>query len=86
MIASVSKPYFAFRSIAGRVSLHNDSLTLEGLAGEKGTAQYIIRGPLLGSGLNVLVDGRNNTIRLGYLKSRIRSAAKKFRRQNVRIR
>lgn len=54
---------FAYSSIAGRVTIQEGYLTVEGLAGERGGRQFLVRSGLFG-GINLTIDKETNTIKM----------------------
>lgn len=61
---------FPYGLIYGRVIINKGYLTIEGLAGSKGTQEILIKKGLL-KGINLFIDRRFNTIRIEDLRGRI---------------
>ncbi|MCM8770013.1 MAG: hypothetical protein NC911_10185 [Candidatus Omnitrophica bacterium] len=73
-IRAITKSDFHYRKLAGRLTLADGYLTIEGLAGRHGHYQYFLQSSPWGQGINVFVDPEMNTIRLEYLLSRLQTA------------
>jgi len=71
----VSQTEFAYTDIAGRVTVEDEYLIFEGLAGKEGEYEYLVRNRSPFPGVNVLVHTRTNTIRLADFARRISRAA-----------
>jgi len=74
-IRSIGKQDFHYLKLAGRVTIKNGYITIEGLAGKKGENSYLLKGPIWGQGINVLVHTKTNTIRLEDFRKRLARAA-----------
>lgn len=70
---------FRYNLIAGRLTVKNDYLTIEGLAGRKGDQNFLIRGGLFG-GINLSIDRDSNTIKIEELQRRITTATQSLKR------
>jgi len=73
-IRSISRQDFSYQKMAGRVTIKNGYLTIEGLAGRKGESGYLLKSRPFGQGINVLVHTKTNTIRLEDFRKRIARA------------
>lgn len=62
---------YGYRRIAGEIHYHDDYLRVTGLARREPGRDYIVLGSLLGYQVNVSIDPRFNTVRLGDLKRRL---------------
>ena len=51
-------------------------LTIEGTVKKAGNYDYLVTSEIFGSGINVLVDKKNNSIHIEDLKQRINNAMK----------
>ncbi|MCM8817925.1 MAG: hypothetical protein NC915_00340 [Candidatus Omnitrophica bacterium] len=72
---------FYYKTIAGRISLKDNYLTIEGLAGEKGDNQYLIIKPILFPGINILIDKKNNTIKFDEFINRVNLAIERIKQR-----
>ncbi len=72
---------FYYRKIGGVVSYQNGLLTIEGTAKKSANHDYLISSEIFGSGINVLVDRKNNSIHMEDLKQRINNAMKQNKPQ-----
>lgn len=79
-VRSIGSSNFYYKKIAGKISLKNNYLTIEGLAGEKGEKQYLVIKPFLTPGINILVDKRTNTIKFDELIKRIKIAIERIKK------
>ncbi len=70
---------FGYSLIAGRLTVKDNHLTIEGLAGEKGKQNLLIKGGVFG-GVNLSVDRTSNTIRIEEVKRRVEAATKSIKR------
>lgn len=64
---------FGYKLIAGRVTIKENHLTLEGMAGEKGGQDLLVKGGFF-SGVNLSIDRNSNTIKIEEIKHRIDAA------------
>jgi len=69
-IKSFGTSDFPYGMIAGRVTINNGYLTIEGLAGRKGHQEILIKKGLF-KGVNLFIDRRFNTINIQDLRKRI---------------
>jgi len=74
LITSARKTNYSYKKLAGKITLKNGYLTIEGLAGEKGENQYLVRSGYFGPRINILVNKKTNTIKLEDFRKRIRNA------------
>lgn len=65
---------FYYRKLGGVISIINGYLTIEGTAKRAGENDYLVTSEIFGSGINVLVDRNNNSIKIEDLKNRIERA------------
>ncbi|MGC9065267.1 MAG: hypothetical protein ACP5JO_01380 [Candidatus Ratteibacteria bacterium] len=72
---------FYYRKLSGVISLTNGQLTIEGTAKRAGNHDYLITSEIFGSGINVLVDRKNNSIHVEDLKRRILNAMQQNKAQ-----
>jgi len=72
---------FYYRKLSGVISLTNGQLTIEGTAKRAGNNDYLITSEIFGSGINVLVDRKNNSIHVEDLKRRILNAMQQNKAQ-----
>ncbi|MCM8760386.1 MAG: hypothetical protein NC832_01545 [Candidatus Omnitrophica bacterium] len=70
VIKSFGTSDFPYRMIAGRVTINDNYLTIEGLAGRKGYQELLIKKGLF-KGINLFIDRRFNTIEIQDLRNRI---------------
>lgn len=73
-VRSLGQRDFPYQKMAGRVSIRNGYLTIEGLAGRKGESGYLLKSRPFGQGINVLVHTKTNTIRLEDFRKRLARA------------
>ncbi|MBN1444486.1 MAG: hypothetical protein JW957_00055 [Candidatus Omnitrophica bacterium] len=67
-----------YNMMAGRVTINEGYLTIEGLAGQDGHRQFLIRGGTFG-GVNLAIDKDSNTIKIQRLKNRIDEAIRRIK-------
>lgn len=67
-----------YNTMAGRVTIDEGYLTIEGLAGKEGYKQFLIRGGFFG-GVNLSIDKDLNTIRIQSLKNQINEAIQRVK-------
>ena len=72
---------FYYRKLSGVISITNGQLTIEGTAKKAGDNDYLVTSEIFGSGINVLVDRKNNSIHIEDLKQRISNAMKQNKAQ-----
>jgi len=70
-IKAIGSSNFAYSLIAGRATIKEGYLTIEGLAGERSGRQYLVRSGLWG-GINLTIDRETNTIKIDELVRIIR--------------
>ncbi|MCX7917596.1 MAG: hypothetical protein N2589_05660 [bacterium] len=70
---------FYYKDIKGKISIKDNHFTIEGLLGEKNGNQYLVIKPLLLPGINILVNKRNNTIKLDELINRVKLAIERIK-------
>ena len=70
-VGMVGKQNFYYNKFAGSLLYHNGFLTLEGSAKKTKNYSYLLVAEKFSSGVNILVDPKNNTIRLSDLKQRL---------------
>jgi len=70
---------FGYNLIAGRLTVRNNYLTIEGLAGERGGQNLLIKGGTFG-GINLSVDKYSNTISLEEIRRRAAAATQSMKR------
>lgn len=70
---------FRYSLIAGKMTVKDGYLTIEGLAGKKGDQNLLIRGGLFG-GINLAISKDSNTIKIDELKRRIISTTQTLRK------
>ncbi len=81
-VKRVGSSNFYYKEIKGKISVKNNYLTIEGLAGEKGESQYLVIKPILLPGINILIDKRNNTIRIDELINRVNTVIERIKYKN----
>lgn len=79
-IRTIGSSNFYYKKMAGKITLKNKYLTIEGLAGQKGENQYLIIKPFFMPGINILVDKRTNTIKLDELIERVKIAVERIKK------
>jgi|LSQX01.3.fsa_nt_gb hypothetical protein len=62
-IKTLGSSNFGYSQMSGRIIVNNGYLTVEGLAGEKGGKQLLVKSGLFG-GVNLSVDKKTNTIKI----------------------
>ncbi|HQL65657.1 MAG TPA: hypothetical protein PLS78_07360, partial [bacterium] len=67
---------FYYRRIGGVINYQDGLLTIEGTVKKAGNYDYLVTSEIFGSGINVLVDKKNNSIHIEDLKQRINNAMK----------
>ncbi|MCM8824774.1 MAG: hypothetical protein NC937_01275 [Candidatus Omnitrophica bacterium] len=72
---------FYYRKLSAIVSIVDGQLTIEGTAKKAEGNDYLVTSEIFGSGINVLVDRNNNSIRIEDLKERIARAMKQNKPQ-----
>ncbi|MCM8803895.1 MAG: hypothetical protein NC833_01410 [Candidatus Omnitrophica bacterium] len=82
-IKRVGTSNFYYSNISGKISIKNNRLTIEGLAGEKGENQYLVTKPFLLPGINLLIDKRNNTIEINELINRVNLAIERIKQKDL---
>jgi hypothetical protein len=70
---------FGYNLMAGRLTVKDNYLTIEGMAGRKGNQNFLIKGGLFG-GINLSIDSDSNTIRIEELKRRINTATQSIKK------
>jgi len=70
---------FGYNQMAGRLTVKENDLTIEGLAGERGKQNLLIRGGVFG-GINLSVDRNSNTISIEEIKHRVAAATQSIKR------
>jgi len=67
---------FYYRRLGGLITYQNGLLTIEGTVKKAGNQDYLVSSEIFGSGINVVVDNKNNSIHIEDLKQRIKGAIK----------
>lgn len=78
-VKSFGRSDFPYGVIAGRAIINNGYLTIEGLAGKRGTQDILIKKGLF-KGINLFIDRRFNTIKIEDLRHRIMHAIETIRK------
>ncbi|MCX8082900.1 MAG: hypothetical protein N3D17_05850 [bacterium] len=78
-IKSFGSSDFPYGVIAGRVTMNNGYLTIEGLAGRKGLHEILIKKGVF-KGINLFIDRRFNTIKIEDLQRRITHAVETMKK------
>jgi hypothetical protein len=85
-VKTMGSANFNYSKIAGRITLKENYITLQGLAGESRGQQYLIRGGIFGTGMNLMIDEKSNTIKLQELIDRVKNAVDRISRgKNVNL-
>lgn len=66
-----------YNTMAGRATINEGYLTIEGLAGQEGHRQFLIKGGAF-KGVNLSIDKDSNTIKIQSLKNQINEAIKRI--------
>jgi hypothetical protein len=67
-----------YNTIAGRATINEGYLTIEGLAGQDGHRQLLIKGGRF-RGVNLSIDSESNTIKIQNLKHQIDEAIRRMK-------
>ncbi|MCD6408465.1 hypothetical protein J7L87_05385, partial [bacterium] len=78
-IKSIGSSNFYYSKIGIKITLKNNYLTLEGLAGEKKNVQYMIKKSFLRQGINLTIDKKSNTIEISHFMRRIKNAIRRIK-------
>jgi hypothetical protein len=81
-IKKMGSSNFYYKEMKGKISVKNNYLTIEGLAGEKGENQYLITKPFLLPGINILIDKKHNTIRIEEFINRVNFVIERIKQKN----
>ena len=76
---TIGSSNFYYSKIGIKITLKNNYLTLEGLAGERRNVQYMIKKSFLRQGINLTIDRNSNTIEISHFIRRIKDAIKRIK-------
>ena len=79
LIKSIGSSNFYYSKIGVKITLKNNYLTLEGLAGKRRNVQYMIKKSFLRQGINLTIDRNSNTIEISHFIRRIKDAIKRVK-------